>query len=194
MAAVEILTPEQVNVGGVIRLVARATNDAGAPDPDRTVTYAIYAPATGLWWNATNVAWEAARVENALPAVVAFDGIYTVALIHADLSPGENAGDWLVEVTSDAVGSPRACSAIFVRHTATSAPIVDNTVADPPDTVVEILRALRYFLVGERQVDDTSKRLIFYRDDGETVAMSFDLSDAAGQASVREVFHRVRVA
>jgi len=49
----------------------------------------------------------------------------------------------------------------------------------------------RYIHTGRWKIDASSKQMIFYQDDNETVIARYDLFDRSGKASIEEVFERV---
>ena len=53
-------------------------------------------------------------------------------------------------------------------------------------------RLTRHFTVGQWEIDETTKEMIFYQDDNVTEMGRFDLKDASGDPSVDQVFKRIR--
>jgi hypothetical protein len=53
-------------------------------------------------------------------------------------------------------------------------------------------RLTRHFTVGQWVIDRDTAEMIFYQDDNLTEMGRFDLKDATGQASVDQVFQRIR--
>lgn len=53
-------------------------------------------------------------------------------------------------------------------------------------------RLTRHFTVGQWVIDRDTAEMIFYQDDNSTEMGRFDLKDASGQASVDQVFQRIR--
>ncbi len=71
-------------------------------------------------------------------------------------------------------------------------PVADTAfgVGDVVDTLGELLSVLKLVNYNNQEINDLSKRLIHYKNDGVTPGMEFNLKDAQGNLSAREVFKK----
>ena len=53
-------------------------------------------------------------------------------------------------------------------------------------------RLTRHFTVGQWEIDESTREMIFYQDDNVTEMGRFDLKDSSGAPSTGEVFKRIR--
>jgi len=192
MATIRIISSTTFRSGTLFKVAVFMADDTNAALTGETVTYAIRR-SDGKWWDAVDVAWENAKVNNATTEISAVDlqGVYeSDELSHEDMDPGLAEANWYIEVTNGTVTETRVLS---MRHDLLSAPVGDTVVADPVVTLTDLWRALKVVLTHNHRVDDSTKQLIHYQEDGTTPALTFDLKDAAGNASVREPFERQRV-
>lgn len=195
MATVTIVSPKTALNGDTIAICAITRTDAEAVDIGRTCTIAIYDPGGAVWWDEAGGAWGAAKVDNPMTEVNDADlpGLHRFDFNHGTAGSATVNPSYFVEVTSDEAASPTDIIVLEMRHSLLSQVISDAVVADPVNTLGELLLALKVVHTHNQVLDDTDKRLIFYREDGVATAMEFDLKDAAGAASVREPFEKERV-
>lgn len=196
MSSISIVSPLQHAPSATYRIEAFCRDDDGARQTALTVTCAIYSTASGLWWSVADGVWGAIKVANTLAQVSAANlpGVYAVEIDHADQDPAGDEAYYLIEVTSNGGGTPAAPTAItalrFVHDLRTlkiSDTAVAGIVAKPVLNLLQLWRALKVAFTHNSRLDPNSMKQIFYKEDGVTVAMSFDTKDAAGASSIREV-------
>ena len=155
-------------------------------------TIAIYDTAAAQWWNAGAVVWQGAKVANNMTQVDVANlvGAYSFALDLTTLPTAE--ADLFIEVTR-ADTADTDVAQVLVRHSTLTAVIADDgDVANPVATMQDLMHMLRTLFAHVEVVDDAAKQQVHMRADGVTPAMTFDLVDAGGIPTVREVFRRTR--
>ena len=116
---------------------------------------------------------------------------------------GGDAEPLLVRVMADAgvAGMGQAYFGLRVVKPATMQSIVTSgdpvyatteITASDLNTVGGVLRLLAVAAFSDQVIDDSTKTLKLYNSTGTDVVLEFDLQDAAGLASVREPFRRIR--
>ena len=82
--------------------------------------------------------------------------------------------------------------AVTVEYDFKDVPVADAAFAagDIVDTMGELLSVLKLVHYNVQEVNDLNKRLIHYKNDGQTPGLSFSLKDAQGNLSAREVFKK----
>ena len=194
---IRLLTPIDQRPGSTFRIEALYRDDSGASQAGRTVTYALLNTASGQWWDAVGGLWSVAKIDNAMAEVSAVDlpGVYFTSIDHAILDPAEVESNYLIEVISDSAGglpvAPRDTEVVRMRYDLLTLKIGDadvaGTVAKPVRTLLQLWRAIKVAFTHNSTLDDATKKQIFYKEDGATIAMSFDVKDAAGMSSIREI-------
>jgi len=205
MATIRLLGPATIRPGETFTVSALCRDDSDEPEAGLVVSCAIRRVSDGQWWDASLSIWDVVKTLVTMPAVDAADlpGVYSTEFTHEDLDPGKDESDYFIEVTSDAVGAPsNPRDIIFVQawFDLKTLKIGDNQVADPvlPSPLVttfDLLRALKALLVQDTQLDDESKTLKVFDENGAVganVVAEFNVSDAAGFPSIREVMRRYR--
>lgn len=89
----------------------------------------------------------------------------------------------------------KATQAVAVEYDFKDIPVADAAFAagDIVDTMGELLSVLKLVHYNTQEVNDLNKRLIHYKNDGQTPGLSFSLKDAQGNLSAREVFKKEQV-
>lgn len=202
MSSIKIASSSEWRSGAAFRLEAMCRDDNGAAQTGRTVTYALQNNSGGQWWNAAGGVWAGAKVNNPMAQVDAVNlpGLYATALSHTALDPANLEGQYTLEVTNTNGGgtpaAPTDLGTVRLRYDLWSMKISDAVIPDViPKHIVylrHLFKALKVVLTHNRKLDDVTKEEKFFAEDGTTVVMSYDLEDAAGNSSVREVFQKKR--
>jgi hypothetical protein len=184
--SLQIVTAGAKPVGGTFDLVVAVKDGAGALLTGQAVTARIYRVSTGLWWDATDEAWEGASVDNTV-AETAFPGIYSVNLD----SLAANAASAVVVVSC--AGHEDAVAEVDFQHSSATLPITDEAAPAAITTSGQLFNLLAAWFGNKVVMDDAQKRVIVYQSDAVTPAIEFNSFDAAGRPSVAEPFIRERV-
>lgn len=197
MSTVNFTSGTKFRVGDTVEIAIMARNDAGMPDTGVTCNLAIRRQSDSFWWDQVGINWQAAKIQNIMTQVsVDLPGSYRLAVSLGQLFPTDLEATLYLEAQSDGPGAPAnptEIQTVSIEHGLNTLLVNDDIIANPAVTLGDVLRALRAFLTGDSQLDDTSKQLVYFEDDGVTPMLRFDVTDAAAQPSVREVFKRVRV-
>ena len=197
MATVNFVSPNLMRVRDtVMRFAIAARDGAGALDTGLACTCAVQRTSDSKWWNVAGGTWDVALVANPMTEVSAVDlpGLYELVLNYTTLFPaGVNAEYTLRLIGSDGVVTAQDVQVVRVNHWLDSHIINDDAVTNPLADLGELLRVLRAFFGNDQMLDDADKKLILFADDGTTPLVEFDTTDAAGIASVREIFQMERV-
>lgn len=184
--SLQVVTSGAKPVGESFNLVVAVKDGAGVLLTGATVTAQIYRVSTGLWWDATDEAWEGATVNNDV-VETAFAGIYSLNLD----SLAENAASAIVVVTC--IGHEDVVAELDFQHSAATLPVVDEVAPAAITTSGQLFNLLAAWFGNKVVMDDAQKRVIVYQSDAETPAIEFNSFDAAGRPSVSEPFIRERV-
>lgn len=192
--SVEILTAGVQPVDQTWRaLVVSRDGTNGLISDSVGLTLALYKQTAGTWWDPAALAgvggWVADRTEINMQED-ALGGLYYVDLDMTVLIPSGEQDLFAIVTSGD---SNDASALVSFRHTLRSHPIVDEVAPNPITKLSEVLNLLAATLNNGSATDDSDKRFKVFQSDGETVAVQFDLTDAAGNASTMEPFVRTRV-
>lgn len=184
--SLQIVTSGAKPVGESFDLVVAVKDGSGVLLTGQTVTAKIFRVSTGLWWDATDEAWEGASVDNTV-AETAFLGVYSVNLD----SLAANAASAIVVVSC--VGHEDAVAELDFQNSAATTPISDEVAPAAITTTGQLFNLLAAWFGNKVVMDDAQKRVIVYQSDAVTPAIEFNSFDAAGRPSVSEPFIRERV-
>lgn len=198
MSSIKFIGRTNIRTTSEFQLAAMCRDDAGAAQGGRTVTYALR-NADGEWWDDDQQLWVADKTANPMsePEAVDMVGVYTATLDHNQLSPGRDEMELLCEVLSTGAGNdPTDIVVLSIEHDLMTLPLDDDSYdTDPmdyPARLVDLWRSLKALFTQSNKIDDVTKTMVVYHEDGTSPAMTFDLEDATGQPSVREIFRRIR--
>tara|TARA_Y100001963_G_scaffold153008_1_gene238885 strand:+ start:94 stop:720 length:627 start_codon:yes stop_codon:yes gene_type:complete len=85
-----------------------------------------------------------------------------------------------------------AQQAVVVEYDLRDMPVADAAFAagDVVSKLSQLLSVLKLVHYNTQEVNDLNKRLVHYKNDGQTPGLSFNLKDAQGNLSAREVFKK----
>lgn len=205
MSSIKYIGPAAIRPGDTFTISAMCRDDNTVAEIDLGVSGAIRRASDGRWWDQGLLQWIVLKAWTTLPQLDAVNlrGVYAVSFNHADLNPAKAEEDYYIEVQSDAVGAPSDPTDVaFVqaRHDIKSLKLGDAEVVDPviPNPIVnlfDLLRALKALMAQDTQLDDVTKTMKIFDEAGKAganVILEFDVKDAAGLPSVREVMQRLR--
>lgn len=179
----------QALVDGSYRVAVEAVDESSAANTGLVLTVKVQNVGTSKWWDADTGTW-VVPVDSA-PATevdaVNLPGLYELVVDLTD----EGECDLRVHVS---VGTDTCTWVVNVRHSLNTLPVAGGAVADPVETLGDLLTLLRTVYSHNQIVSDALKQLIYLQEDGETPALAFDLKDASGSPSAREVFEMTREA
>jgi len=157
--------------------------------------YSVLRRSDGKWWKSGTATWEVLFQTNALtPAAADSPGLYLTSLDWTVLEPLGGEDDYYIQVVEDGEGDYEYAT-LSTRNGLSSTPVADSVVPAPGAaswTLADLFTLIKVALSHNQEIDDATKTQIFYKADGVTPALEFDLKDATGAASVREVFQKVR--
>lgn len=214
---IKLVSDPVLTYGSSNAIVVSIEEDTAPGEPiPATVTMWLILAGSGDIYSQTTELYE--RYADGVPAdftlatspvefIPGLEGFYRLNMlpIHPAIQglPGSRTEHLLVRVMADAgvAGTGQTYFGLRVVKPASMASIV--TSGDPVYATTEItqtdlttvggvLRLLATAAFGNQIIDDSTKTLKLYNSTGTDVVLEFDLQDAAGLASVREPFRRIR--
>ena len=179
--------PDRNGVDDPYRLAVLVRDSLGAPTAAAVVLISVQDVNTSKWWDNATGTW-----------VVAFGSVAAIEVddtnligLYERLIDVEGLGetDLRCQATYDGV---TLSWVVQVRHTLTTQVVANGEVATPVATLADLLQLLKAVYSHDQILDDATKQCIIMQEDGVTPAISFDMQDATGAASAREVFKLLR--
>lgn len=159
--------------------------DAPAP------TLSIYSVGLGQYWN--GAAYQAAETTVALTELTV--GSYKYYSYTAPVGLMRGVPDTLIlSATGNSIANQTisAHQAIEVSYDISDVPVPDSAFAagDVVTKFDELLAVLKLTHFNNQEIDDLTKRLVHFKNDGVTSGLRYNLKDAQGNLSAREVFKK----
>jgi hypothetical protein len=178
-----------------VRIVVLVRGSTGSPTADTEPHIAIRRLEDGFYWSGAVSAFVVGYNLNLMVQVNDTDALGVYEFTHADIN--QNVAEQLLVLVYPRAGdyddTGRYYQSITLSLGVADTPVLDTILGDAAiTTLAQLLTVLKVTHANKQKIDDLTKKLLFYNDQGNAVALSFDLKDAAGNASAREVFAKER--
>ena len=169
-------------------------------DAAMTIGISIYNIGLQQYWNGN--AYQAAFVSVPMTQLVDGQGATRAVFTYSGLTLAATPEKFFIRVdVRDAAGvagnaqlsdDPMAVQLVETSLSLTDMPVADAAFAagDDVTTLGQLLSVLKLVNYNNQRVDDLAKKLIHYKNDDVTPGLSFNLKDAQGNLSAREVFRK----